>query len=119
MVDDPKQVVALKTQLNSQLLFRARVFDTDVFTDLINSWPRGDQSLDLQVERGGQLVQVGPFVPRTLGLHPTQVYETVSMILPPPTGGYSFDGTAEGRVDNREFYGGHKDELILTVRRER
>jgi phosphatidylglycerol:prolipoprotein diacylglycerol transferase len=26
-------------------------------------------------------VHVGPFTPRTLGLHPTQVYETISMLL--------------------------------------
>src|SRR5262245_10072121 len=81
VVDDPKKVIALKNHLNGQLLLRVRVYDTDVFTDLINSWPRGDQSLDLEVERGGQTLHVGPFIPRTLGLHPTQVYETVSMIL--------------------------------------
>jgi len=81
VVDDPKQVQSLKIQLNSQLLFRAQVSDSDVFTDLIDSWPRGDQSLDLEVERAGQTVHVGPFTPRTLGLHPTQVYETVSMLL--------------------------------------
>ena len=76
----------------------AHVFETDVFSDLISNWPRGDQSLDLEVERGGQTVHVGPFMPRTLGLHPTQVYETISMLLldalaarllpvPPPTTG--------------------------------
>jgi prolipoprotein diacylglyceryltransferase len=54
-----------------------------VFTDLISlgSWPRGDESLDLEVERAGQTIHVGPFTPRTLGLHPTQVYETISMAL--------------------------------------
>src|SRR5262249_53662860 len=57
------------------------VFDTDVYSDLIAHWPRGDQSLEFEVERYGQTVHVGPFVPRTLGLHPTQVYETVSMVL--------------------------------------
>src|SRR5262249_944807 len=81
VVDDPKKVLGLKNHLNSQLLGRVHVSDTDVFNDLINSWPRGDQSLDLEVERDGQAVHVGPFTPRTLGLHPTQVYETVSMIL--------------------------------------
>jgi prolipoprotein diacylglyceryltransferase len=81
LVDDPKKVVTLKNQLNARLLFRARVFDTDVFTDLINFWPRGDQALNLEVDRAGDTVHIGPFIPRTLGLHPTQVYETVSMIL--------------------------------------
>lgn len=81
IVDDPKKAAALKNKLNSDLLFRARVFDTDVFTDLINFWPRGHESLDLEVERNGQVVRVGPFTPKTLGLHPTQLYETVSMLL--------------------------------------
>jgi phosphatidylglycerol---prolipoprotein diacylglyceryl transferase len=81
-VDDPKEFVTVRTKLNSALLFaKAHVFDTDVFSDLITHWPRGDQTLDLGVERNGQLFHIGPFVPRTLGLHPTQVYETVSMVL--------------------------------------
>jgi phosphatidylglycerol---prolipoprotein diacylglyceryl transferase len=81
-IDDLKAFAALKNKLNSDLLFaHARVYDTDRFTDLINNWPRGDQSLDLDVERNGQTVHVGPFMPRTLGLHPTQLYETVSMVL--------------------------------------
>jgi phosphatidylglycerol:prolipoprotein diacylglycerol transferase len=81
VVEDPQKAGALKNKLNSDLLFRARVFDTDVFTDLINFWPRGHESLDLEVERNGQIVQLGAFTPRTLGLHPTQLYETVSMLL--------------------------------------
>jgi len=81
LLDDPARAVELKNQLNAVLLFRARVYDTDVFTDLINFWPRGDESLDFEVERDGQVVHIGPFVPRTLGLHPTQPYETVSMLL--------------------------------------
>jgi phosphatidylglycerol---prolipoprotein diacylglyceryl transferase len=81
IVDDPKKAGALKNQLNAKLLFQARVYDTDVFTDLINFWPRGHESLDLEVERNGQVRHVGPFTPRTLGLHPTQLYETVSMML--------------------------------------
>jgi phosphatidylglycerol:prolipoprotein diacylglycerol transferase len=81
-LEDPAAFAALRTKLRSDLLFaRARVIDTDAFSDLIFHWPRGDQSLDLQVERNGQQARVGPFVPRTLGLHPTQVYETISMLL--------------------------------------
>jgi prolipoprotein diacylglyceryltransferase len=71
----------LKRKLNSELLFFARVFDTDLFLDEIHNWPRGRQSLTLDVDRNGVVVQIGPFTPRTLGLHPTQVYETISMLL--------------------------------------
>ena len=80
-IEDLRALIALKNQINAQLLFRVRVHESDDFTDLINGWPRGRQSLELSVDRGGQTVWVGPFVPRTLGLHPTQVYETISMLL--------------------------------------
>jgi len=81
-VEDPKAFDPVRTKLKSALLFtRAYVRDTDTYSDLIAHWPRGDKSLDLEVERNGQQIHVGPFVPRTLGLHPTQVYETISMLL--------------------------------------
>lgn len=82
IVDDPKQFDGVRTKVTAAVLFaRANVFDGDTYTDLVHNWPRGDQSLDLKVERTGQIVHIGPFTPRTLGLHPTQVYETVSMVL--------------------------------------
>jgi phosphatidylglycerol---prolipoprotein diacylglyceryl transferase len=80
-IEDPKALIALKNQINAQLLFRVRVIESDEFTDLINGWPRGQQSLELSIDRGGRTAWIGPFVPRTLGLHPTQVYETISMLL--------------------------------------
>jgi prolipoprotein diacylglyceryltransferase len=85
-VDDPKSFAAVRTKVKSALLSamiagRGHAFDTDVFSDLISHWPRGDQSLEFDVERNGQTVHIGPFVPRTLGLQPTQVYETISMLL--------------------------------------
>jgi hypothetical protein len=80
-IEDSKALVALKNQINAQLLFRVRVIESDEFTDLVNGWPRGRHSLELSVDRAGESVWIGPFVPRTLGLHPTQVYETISMLL--------------------------------------
>jgi phosphatidylglycerol:prolipoprotein diacylglycerol transferase len=46
-------------------------------------WKRGQTVLTLKVERKGEpdLVQVSPYEPRTLGLHPTQLYESISMGL--------------------------------------
>jgi phosphatidylglycerol:prolipoprotein diacylglycerol transferase len=44
-------------------------------------WPRGQNSVQLTVQRGGRTIDLPAISPRTLGLHPTQVYESVSMIL--------------------------------------
>jgi phosphatidylglycerol---prolipoprotein diacylglyceryl transferase len=37
--------------------------------------------LSLTVLRAGQRMELSPFEPRSIGLHPTQVYETISMCL--------------------------------------
>lgn len=54
---------------------------TDRFEDTLRDWPRGKEKLALVVDRNRQ--EVGPltFEPVTLGLYPTQLYETVSMVL--------------------------------------
>jgi prolipoprotein diacylglyceryltransferase len=78
---DPAAGAALRTLLKTRLVFLGGVYATDAFTDLIRNWPRGDQSLTLEVDRGGQTLTIGPFTPRTIGLHPTQLYETISMLL--------------------------------------
>ena len=79
-VEDPAAFGPLRNKIMGDL-FLARPFESDVFNDMINTWPRGAQSLTLEIERGGAKQQIGPFTPRTLGLHPTQVYETISMFL--------------------------------------
>lgn len=49
---------------------------------LVNSWPRGQTQLSLRVKHAdGAEAELGPIAPRTLGLHPTQLYEVVSMAL--------------------------------------
>jgi hypothetical protein len=48
---------------------------------LTKYWPRGESTLALTVERNGSRVELAPFQPRTLPLQPTQLYETMSMIL--------------------------------------
>lgn len=82
VVEDPKKFNDVRIKVQAAVLFaRANVFHGDTYTDLIHNWPRGDHSLGLDVERNGQTLHIGPFTPRTLGLHPTQVYETISMVL--------------------------------------
>lgn len=57
-----------------------------VSSDLANvmgslGWPRGKNDLQLTVERQGQEKVLKPFTPRGIGLHPTQIYESISMGL--------------------------------------
>src|SRR5262249_11580801 len=49
--------------------------------DLTVDWPRGKKDVTFTVLRDGKEEVIGPYVPRTLGLNPTQVYESVSMFL--------------------------------------
>jgi prolipoprotein diacylglyceryltransferase len=48
---------------------------------LVGGWKRGKNDLSLTVERGSERLELPAFRPWTLGLHPTQLYETVSMLL--------------------------------------
>ncbi len=50
---------------------------------LVYNWPRGETQLQLKVKHAanGQEEELPPITPRTLGLHPTQLYEVVSMAL--------------------------------------
>lgn len=53
----------------------------DVERILGRDWPRGENSLTLSVKRGDKNLDVGPFAPRTIGLHPTQVYSSIGGFL--------------------------------------
>lgn len=53
----------------------------DRLEELAVNWPRGKSQLTLSVLRDGQEIPLPPFAPQTVGLYPTQLYETVSMIL--------------------------------------
>jgi phosphatidylglycerol:prolipoprotein diacylglycerol transferase len=53
----------------------------DLENDLGRDWIRGKNDLALTVMRGSQEMDLPPFLPRTLGLHPTQLYESISMLL--------------------------------------
>jgi prolipoprotein diacylglyceryltransferase len=44
-------------------------------------WRRGRNDLQVTVRREGQEMTLPSFVPRGVGLHPTQLYETISMAL--------------------------------------
>jgi phosphatidylglycerol:prolipoprotein diacylglycerol transferase len=54
----------------------------DLWRYLVADWPRGKNDVTLTVERGAGPQEVTmTFAPRTLGLHPTQLYETISTAL--------------------------------------
>lgn len=53
----------------------------DLFSDMLNNWPRGRNSVQFVVERDGKELELPEFTPRSIGLHPTQIYESISMIL--------------------------------------
>lgn len=48
---------------------------------LRDQWPRGKTDLELTVQRGHETIALPAFRPTTIGLHPTQIYETISMLL--------------------------------------
>jgi phosphatidylglycerol:prolipoprotein diacylglycerol transferase len=53
----------------------------DKLDESVHDWPRGKSSLTLSVERGGEVIDLPAFAPLTVGMYPTQLYETVSMVL--------------------------------------
>jgi phosphatidylglycerol:prolipoprotein diacylglycerol transferase len=55
--------------------------ESDWLGELARDWPRGRHEMTLSVLRGGDTIELPPFVPRSIGLYPTQLYETVSMVL--------------------------------------
>jgi len=49
---------------------------------LVEDWPRGKTTLQLTVRHAdGQVATLTTFRPETLGLHPTQIYESVTALL--------------------------------------
>lgn len=65
----------LITEINDKPVHRLE--DISDYLDSF-SWPRGKTDLTVKVKR---LTDPITFVPRTIGLHPTQIYESISMFL--------------------------------------
>jgi phosphatidylglycerol:prolipoprotein diacylglycerol transferase len=57
------------------------IVDSDSLAELVRDWPRGQHELELTVLRDGKEIAIPAFTPRTVSLYPTQLYETVSMVL--------------------------------------
>ena len=52
----------------------------DWLWELARDWPRGRKALGLKVQRGTETATV-EFTPKTVTFYPTQLYETISMVL--------------------------------------
>lgn len=56
--------------------------ELDRLLGTLTNWPRGRSSLELEYQPGpNEPTETITIAPRTLGLYPTQVYETISMLL--------------------------------------
>lgn len=60
---------------------RVKLSATDYLIDDVVNWPRGRHELVLGVRRDEKEIDLPAFTPRTVGLYPTQLYETLSMVL--------------------------------------
>ncbi len=62
--------------------FKGKPFP-ELFADYLTYWPRCKSDLSLSVvhDKETRPTDLHPFTPRTLGLYPTQLYESVSMVL--------------------------------------
>jgi prolipoprotein diacylglyceryltransferase len=48
---------------------------------LVQAWPRGKNDIELTVKRGDKQVVLPAFVPRTIGLHPAQLYSSFGGLI--------------------------------------
>src|SRR5206468_10375239 len=72
-----EEVVGRRTVLSNGKEVEVR----DLDWRFVGGWPRGKNDLVLTVYRDGKTMDLGPFTPWTIGLHPTQLYESISMAL--------------------------------------
>jgi prolipoprotein diacylglyceryltransferase len=68
-------------EVTARLVPGVTLVGSDSLGELVQDWPRGKHELALVVQRGDKEEALPAFVPRTISLYPTQLYETVSMIL--------------------------------------
>ncbi|QVL32595.1 prolipoprotein diacylglyceryl transferase [Telmatocola sphagniphila] len=54
---------------------------TDLLSYQLRNWPKGKAKVQFTVERNKEVIELPEYTPRSLGLQPTQLYESISMIL--------------------------------------
>jgi len=75
-----KPYLEWRTQVDSKHL-GLDISTSDTLEELARDWPRGKSALAIGVLHADGTPQEMTFAPRTIGLYPTQLYETVSMVL--------------------------------------
>ncbi len=75
--DTPKEFREARVKLSTQPLSFSV---TDRLGEIIRDAPKGLTKLNLSVDRGGNALTIA-YTPRTVTFFPTQIYETVSMLL--------------------------------------
>jgi prolipoprotein diacylglyceryltransferase len=76
--DDPQEFDKDRPVIETVLMSNRIAYYDTLMDRLHVRPPRGKNELALTVLRGEQTIVLPAFEPRTLGLHPTQVYETIS-----------------------------------------
>jgi len=74
--DPYKKTIEELRQTDAPLLYTGM----DTLSELVQDWPRGRNDIELEVQRGTGTVAI-TFIPRTVTFFPTQLYESISMIL--------------------------------------
>jgi phosphatidylglycerol:prolipoprotein diacylglycerol transferase len=58
-----------------------QMYPADTLEAEVHDWPRGNSRLTLGVEREGKEIDLPSFAPLAIEMYPTQLYETISMVL--------------------------------------
>jgi prolipoprotein diacylglyceryltransferase len=82
---DAPELAAYLERLDDRVTFKGRPF-SELFAEYLGQlgyWPRGKTDLSLSVRHKNEAgpTDLPTFTPRTLGLYPTQLYESISMVL--------------------------------------
>ena len=78
--EEPKPYLEWRSLVHSKDL-GVEISTSDSLEELARDWPRGKSAVSIEVVHADGTKQQMTFAPRTIGLYPTQLYETVSMVL--------------------------------------
>jgi prolipoprotein diacylglyceryltransferase len=74
-------IVGAIVEVNRQPTHRPIENFRDLQDLLVREWPRGENKLVLEVKRGNEDITLPAIYPRTIGLHPTQIYSSIGAFI--------------------------------------